>query len=150
VSQVGTHAARLLALGLGIGALAFGPAAGAAGAANPPAASAAEPGEVVALSDWRTLSRWAYPQAAAIVRKTPSRAAHAVGRLHFLTEDDQAEVYMALSKTRVRRTGVTWIKVALPKRPNNVTGWVAASALGALHIVRGRLVVRRAKLRAPL
>jgi lipoprotein-anchoring transpeptidase ErfK/SrfK len=149
VSQVGTHAARKLALGLGIGALAFGPGAGAAGAAKPPAASAAEPEEIV-LSNGRTVSRWAYPQAGAIVRKTPSRAARAVGRLHFLTEDGQAEVYMALSKTRVAQTGVTWIKVALPKRPNGVSGWVAASALGVLHIARGRLVVRRSKLRATL
>jgi L,D-transpeptidase-like protein len=149
VSQGGIHAACMLALGLGIGALALGPGAGAAGAAKPPAASAAEPVEIV-LSNGRTLSRWAYPQAAAIVRKTPSRAAHAVGRLHFLTEDGQAEVYMALSKTLVKRTGVTWIKVALPRRPNGVTGWVAASALGGLHIVRGRLVVRRSKLRATL
>ena len=150
MSQVGNHAARSLALGLGLGALAFGPGAGTAGAAaKTPAASVAEPGEV-ALSDGRTLSRWAYPQAGAIVRKTPSRAAHAVGRLHFLTEDGQAEVYMALSKARVPRTGVTWIKVALPKRPNKLTGWVAASALGALHVVRGRLVVRRSRLRATL
>jgi hypothetical protein len=149
VSQVGIHAARKLALGLGIGALAFGPGAGAAGAAKPPAASAAEPAEI-ALSDGRTLSRWAYPQEAVVVRKTPSRAAKAVGRLHFLTEDDQAEVYMALSKTRIERTGVTRIKVALPQRPNGVRGWVAASALGVLHTVRGRLVIRRSKLRATL
>jgi hypothetical protein len=145
----GARVAHALALGLGIGALAFGPGAGAAGAAKPPAASAAEPAEIV-LSNGRTLSRWAYPQAAAVVRKTPSRAAKAVGRLHFLTEDDQAEVYMALSKTRIELTGVTWIKVALPQRPNGVSGWVAASALGVLHTVRGRLVIRRSKLRATL
>ncbi len=144
MSHVVIHAARALALGLGIGALALGPGAGAAGAASP-----APPGET-ALSNGRTLSRWAYPQAAAIVRSTPSRAAHAVGRLHFLTEDGQAEVYMTLSKERVPRTGVTWIKVAVPRRPNNVEGWVAASALGPLHVVRGRLVVRRSKLRATL
>jgi lipoprotein-anchoring transpeptidase ErfK/SrfK len=149
VSGVGSHAAGSLALGVGIGVLAFGPAAAAA---NPPAASKAAqaPPKEIVLSNGRTLSRWAYPHAAAIARKTPSRAARAVGRLHFLTEDGQAEVYLALSKTRVARTGVTWIKVALPKRPNNVTGWVAASALGTLHVVRGRLVVRRSKLRATL
>ena len=116
---------------------------------QPLAGVKAVPGEVV-LSNGRTLSRWAYPQAGAIVRKTPSRAAHAVGRLHFLTEDGQAEVYMVLKKARVPRTGVTWIQVTLPKRPNHVTGWVAASALGTLHVVRGRLVVRRSKLRATL
>jgi L,D-transpeptidase-like protein len=80
----------------------------------------------------------------------PSRAAPAVGRLHFLTEDGQAEVYLALTKVRVAQTGVTWIEVSVPKRPNHVTGWVAASALGTLHLVRGRLVIRRSKLRATL
>ena len=146
---MGIHAARSLALGIGIGVLAFGPGAGAADAASASRASQAVPGAVV-LSNGRTLSRWAYPQTAAIARKTPSRAARAVGRLHFLTEDGQAEVYMVLKKARVPRTGLTWFQVTLPKRPNHVTGWVAASALGALHIVRGRLVVRRAKLRATL
>ena len=146
---VGTRAARSLALGIGIGALARGPRAGVAGAETPSAKSQAVPGEVV-LSDGRTLSRWAYPQTAAIVRQTPSRAAHAVGRLHFLTEDGQAEVYMVLKKARVAQTGLTWMKVALAKRPNHVEGWVAASALGTLHVVRGRLVVRRSKLRATL
>ena len=149
MSRLAPPTARSLALGLGIGALAFGPGAGAAGAASPSTAAQAPPAEVV-LSNGRTLSRWAYPQSGAIARKTPSRAAHAVGRLHFLTEDGQAEVYMALKKARVPLTGVTWIQVALPKRPNHVTGWVAASALGALHSVRGRLVVRRSKLRATL
>ena len=85
------------------------------GCSRPSAESQAVPGEVV-LSDGRTLSRWAYPQTAAIVRKTPSRAAPAVGRLHFLTEDGQAEVYLVLKKARVARTGVTWMKVALAKR----------------------------------
>jgi L,D-transpeptidase catalytic domain len=144
VPGVGIHAARSLALGIGIGALAFGP-----GASAVVATSQTVPGEIV-LSNGRTLSRWAYPQTGAIVRKTPSRAAHAVGRLHFLTEDGQAEVYMVLKQARVPRTGVTWMQVALPQRPNHVTGWVAASALGALHVVRGRLVVRRSKLRATL
>jgi lipoprotein-anchoring transpeptidase ErfK/SrfK len=142
---------QALAVGLGLGVLTFASGAGAAGAAPLVAAPAASaPSAATVLSNGRTLSRWAYPQTAAIVRKTPSRAAHAVGRLHFLTEDGQAEVYLALSKTVVARTGVTWIRVSVPKRPNNVTGWVAASALGALHVVRGRLVVRRAKLRATL
>jgi lipoprotein-anchoring transpeptidase ErfK/SrfK len=140
-----------LALALGIGALILGSGADAAGAASLTSALAAStpPGETV-LSNGRTTSRWAYPRAGAIVRRTPSRAAPAVGRLHFLTEDGQAEVYMALTRTRVAQTGVTWIEVSVPKRPNNVKGWVAASALGTLHVVRGRLVVRRSKLRATL
>ena len=145
------HVVHALALGLGIGALILGSGADAAGAASPASAPAASapPGETV-LSNGRTISRWAYPQAGAIVRRSPSRAARAVGRLHFLTEDGQAEIYVALAQTIVAETGVTWIEVSVPKRPNHVTGWVAASALGTLHVVRGRLVVRRSKLRATL
>ena len=73
VPGVGIRAARSLALGIGIGALAFGPGAGAAGAATPRRRGRqAVPGEVV-LSNGRTLSRWAYPQTAAIVAR-PHRA----------------------------------------------------------------------------
>jgi hypothetical protein len=73
-----------------------------------------------------------------------------VGRLHFLTEDGQAEVYMALREKRVARTGVSWIELSLPQRPNGVTGWVTASALGPLHMVGGRLVISRSQFRATL
>jgi lipoprotein-anchoring transpeptidase ErfK/SrfK len=136
----------LLPVGLSLGALALGPAA--AGASLPPTAHLAPGG--VALSDGRTISRWAHANTAAVARQSASSRAHAVGRLHFLTEDGQAEVYMALREKRVARTGVTWIEVSLPQRPNGVTGWVAASALGLLHVVRGRLVISRSRFRATL
>jgi hypothetical protein len=153
------HVARLLSVGLGIGALALGPGAGGAGAAGSSAAPSAQAvpgglalaeGSTISLSNLRTISRWAHANTATVVRRTPSSRAQAVGRLHFLTEDGQAEVYMALSETRVAQTGVTWIDVSLPQRPNGVTGWVPASALGPLHVVGGRLVVSRPKLRATL
>ncbi|MHB8234809.1 MAG: L,D-transpeptidase [Solirubrobacteraceae bacterium] len=102
------------------------------------------------LSDGRTISRWAHTNAAAVVRQSASPRAPAVGRLHFLTEDGQAEVYMAMREQRIAQTGASWIEVALPQRPNGVTGWVAASALGPLHTARGRLAISRAKLRATL
>jgi hypothetical protein len=104
----------------------------------------------VALSNGRTISRWAHANTAAIVRQSASPRAHAVGRLHFLTEDGQAEVYMALREKSVAPTGVSWIEVSLPQRPNGVTGWVAAIALGPLHIARGRLVISRSQFRATL
>jgi lipoprotein-anchoring transpeptidase ErfK/SrfK len=146
VSLLGIKLRPACAVGLGIGALAFGSGAGAAGAVNPPAAPA--PPVEVGLSHSRTVSYWAYPQQAAIVRRNPSRAAPAVGRLHFLTEDDQAEVYVARRQARVAQTGVTWIEVAVPRRPNNVSGWVPVSALGRLRVARGRLVVSRSRRRA--
>jgi hypothetical protein len=147
----------LLGLGLGIGALALGPGAGAAGArsatASPrtvPAGVALSNGRTIALSNGRTISRWAYARAASVVRQRASRGAHAVGRLRFLTEDDQAEVYMALRETTIAHTGARWIEVSLPERPNGRTGWVQASALGPLHVVGGRLVVSRSQFRATL
>lgn len=149
MSRLDIHVARLLPVGLGIGALALGPGAGAAGARRAsPSARAAPVG--VTLSDGRTISRWAYANTATVVRQSASRRAHAVGRLHFLTEDGQAEVYMALRETRVAQTGVTWIEVSLPQRPNGASGWVEASALSPLHVVRGRLVVSRSQFRATL
>jgi hypothetical protein len=139
----------LLSLGLGIGALALGPGADAAGAWRASSSLQVAPGGV-ALSNGVTISRWAHAHTAAVVRQSASPLAHAVGRLRFLTEDGQAEVYMALRETSVAQTGVTWIEVSLPQRPNGVTGWVEASALGPLHAVGGRLVVSRSQLRATL
>ena len=150
MSRLDIHAARLLGLGLGIGALALGPYVGVAGASRALLASARSVPASVALSGGRTISRWAYAHTAAVVRQSPSRRADAVGRLRFLTEDGQAEVYMALHETTVAQTGSTWIDVSLPQRPNGVTGWVEASALGRLHVVGGRLVVSRSRHRATL
>jgi lipoprotein-anchoring transpeptidase ErfK/SrfK len=149
VSRLDIDVGRSLSVGLAIGALALGPGAGAASAwrASPSAQVAPR---VVALSNGRTISHWAYAHTATVVRRSASRLAHAVGRLRFLTEDGQAEVYMALGETRVAQTGVSWIEVSMPQRPNGATGWVEASALGSLHLVRGRLVISRARLRATL
>ena len=85
----------------------------------PPAGEASARAPVV-LSNFRTLSRWAYPQAAATAHVSPSARSRGVGRLHFLTEDGQEEVYMALRSDTAG--GSSWIQVALPRRPNSVVG----------------------------
>jgi hypothetical protein len=154
------HVAQFLAIGLGIGVLAVGPGAAGAGAntaaSTPPTAQtgpggvAPPPGGTISLSNGRTISRWAHADTTAVVRRDASSQAQPVGRLHYLTADGQAEVYMALRETLVAQTGVTWIDIELPQRPNGTTGWVPASALGPLHIVGGRLVVSRTQLRATL
>jgi hypothetical protein len=100
------------------------------------------------LSNLRTLSRWAYPQAAAAAHASPSAHSRVVGRLHFLTEDGQAEVYMALRSYSARKQ--SWIQVTLPGRPNGITGWVPANALGEPHIVHDYLRVNREAFRATL
>src|SRR4051812_20085904 len=92
------------------------------------------------LSDLRTLSRWAYPNAEATVRSAPSPHAHATAHLRLLTVDEQAELYVALTAAHTG-SGETWVKVELPGRPNGHTGWVPRDALGPLHVVRGHLLV---------
>lgn len=100
------------------------------------------------LSNLKTLSRWAYPQAAALAYRAPSSHSRVVGRLRFLTTDGQAEVYVALRSYTI--ASAAWILVPLPGRPNGRDGWVPASALGELHVTRESLRVSRERLRATL
>jgi hypothetical protein len=101
------------------------------------------------LSNQHTATRWAYPLAEAVVRAAPSDRAHSVGRLRLLTGDLQAELYVALASRRLG-SGATWVRIDVPGRPNGNTGWVPRAALGPLHLVRDRLLVNRATLRATL
>jgi hypothetical protein len=121
----------------------------ACAAAHAPGARAAQQAVYERLSDLRTLSHWAYPNAEASVRAAPSPGARWVGNLRLLTNDGQAELYVALSSAHTE-TNETWIEVELPGRPNGKTGWVPRGALGPLHAVSGYLLVDRARLRATL
>jgi hypothetical protein len=119
-------------------------------AAALPAVAQAEPQAVYTrLSNLRTLSHWAYPNAGATVRTAPSPQAPSAGHLRLLTIDQQAELYMALTSAHTA-SGESWIKVELPGRPNGHTGWVPRGALGPLHAVSGHLLVDRERLRATL
>ena len=125
------------------------PAALAVGPVQAPADAQPAHAVVTRLSDLRTLSRWAYPQEEAQVRSAPSTHARAFGRLKFLTSDDRAQLYIVLASEQLP-SGVTWIRVELPERPNGRTGWVPRAALGALHALRGYLRIDQARLRATL
>ncbi len=119
--------------------------------AAPALGDAATPaGAVMAvLSDGHTRSQWAYPDSAALARAEPSPHARVVGRLRFLTSDNQAQLYMALASAQLA-SGQTWLEVELPGRPNGQRGWVLRAALGTLHVVRGYLLIDRERLRATL
>jgi hypothetical protein len=117
----------------------------AAAAALPPA----NPPGIVQLSDERLTTKWAHTADLQPVFSRPSGSARRVGRLRLLTEDRFAEVYLVLSKW-TNPTGNTWLKIRVPKRPNGVTGWVRASALGELHTVHTLLRVNRHTLRVTL
>jgi L,D-transpeptidase catalytic domain len=116
---------------------------------SPDAGNAAAVRSVVAsLSNLTTLSRWAYPQAEAVAHEYASAQSRVVGRLRFLTVDGQAAVYLELRSDTI--AGHTWIQVPLPGRPNGVTGWVPAGALGEAHVTNEYLRVDREALRITL
>jgi hypothetical protein len=102
------------------------------------------------LSNLRTLTRWAYPQAATAAHATHSFRSRVVGHLVFLTPDGQAEIYLALRSWTDPRTNRTWIQVPVPGRPNGIMGWVPSTSLGPMHIVRESLLINRETLRATL
>jgi hypothetical protein len=102
------------------------------------------------LSNLRTLTRWAYPQATSQAHATHSFRSRVVGHLVFLTPDGQAEIYLALRSWTDPRTRRTWIQVPIPGRPNGIVGWVPSTALGPMHIVRKYLLINRETLRATL
>jgi hypothetical protein len=115
-----------------------------------PAAAAVPAGAVLAsLSNLRTVSHWAYPSSEALVHASPSVRSRAIGRLRFLADRGQAELYLTLVAARLP-SGQTWIQIEYPARPNGQTGWVPRSALESLHTVDGYLLVNRASLRATL
>jgi L,D-transpeptidase catalytic domain len=112
-------------------------------------AQAAPAGPVTAtLSNLKTLSRWAYPLAEVPAHRSPSSRSPVVGGLRFVGPNGQAELYLALRSYTTN--GTSWILVPLPGRPNGVTGWVPASALGELHVDDEYLRINRETFQATL
>ena len=103
----------------------------------------------VELSNETTFTRWANAVARADAHAEPSPDARRVGRLRLLTEDGFPEVYVVLT-SQLDAHGRTWIRLRLPQRPNNVTGWVRRGQLGPFRLLRTRLVVDRRALRVTL
>lgn len=101
------------------------------------------------LSDERRRSTWAYVLRRAVARSAPRAGGRAVHRLGLVTPDGTAEVVLALEERRLR-DGATWVRVRLPMRPNNTTGWVRRRALGRYRLVRTFLRVDRRRLTATL
>jgi L,D-transpeptidase-like protein len=118
----------------------------AAGAAP---ALAQDPAAARQLSNETTFTRWANAATRARAYAQPSASASPVGRLRLLTEDGFPEVYVLLAEQR-DAGGLMWVRLRLPQRPNNVTGWVRRDALGPMQLVRTRLVADRRALRIRL
>ncbi len=122
-----------------------------AGLALPAEGGAASPldGEGVRLSDERTLTRWAHPEARSPIRSRPTADSRRITSTHFKTEDGFPEVYLALRRW-IDPRDQSWIQVRIPMRPNGRKGWVRKSALGPLYRVATQLVVDRSHQHASL
>jgi hypothetical protein len=107
----------------------------------------ARPAKPEALTHWRKVGVWAHTKFAIPIHARPTVSSPIVAKLHSRTEDGFPEVYLVLNK-QVKPGGRTWLKIAIPMRPNGTTGWVVRGALGKLTRVRRWLVVDRRKLRA--
>jgi hypothetical protein len=118
-------------------------------AAPASAADIPPPAERLNISDERSHTRWAHAVAPAAVHRAPAERARIVTRLRLVTEDGYPEVYLVRSSWADSQ-GKEWLQVRIPMRPNGAVGWVRASSLGRLHLVRAHLTVDRARLRATL
>ena len=101
------------------------------------------------LRDPATLARWATIEESTDVRRAPSPTAAVVTRIATATPEGTANLVLILGRARSSRDGL-WVRVRLPILPNNSTGWVPRSALGAYHAVTTRLVVDLEQLAATL
>lgn len=104
---------------------------------------------VVQLSNENTVTFWAHSAGDAVVHAIPTVRGQQIARLHLLTEDGAAEVYIILRKY-VDQAGRTWLRVRIPRRPNGFSGWVLARGLGPAHKISTRLVIDRTRLKATL
>ena len=122
-----------------------------------PAAHAEEtaaPGEppqagLVRLSNERSETRVATPEALVRTRSQPDPNATPGPRLRATTEHGAPEVYLALAEAD-GTDGRRWVRVRIPRRPNGQTGWVPREALGRYRILNTSLEVDRSKLRVTL
>ena len=127
-------------------ALCLAPAANAADGTAPEATT---PSGLVLLSNERSETRVATPEALVRTRTRPDPDSTAGPRLRATTEHGAPEVYLALAEAD-GTDGRRWVRVRIPRRPNGQTGWVPREALGRYRILNTFLEVDRSKLRVTL
>jgi len=84
-----------------------------------------------------------------IAHDAPSATSPVVTEVKPFTPEGLPNLVVAL-ESRTDAQGSTWIRARLAILPNSSTGWLRESALGPFHVVRARLVVELARLRAVL
>jgi hypothetical protein len=121
---------------------------GAAAALLLAAAAPAQAAEIERVSTPGKTSYWAFVDRAETARAKPKRSAKAVAKLTLRTPEDTDDLVLVLDRTTT--DGREWLRVRLPVRPNGTTGWVPASALGALQPVKTWLRISTKTFKATL
>ena len=101
------------------------------------------------LEGSRNARRWSTVTRAGAVRDAPRADASPIAFLDAQTPERTANVVL-VEDSAEDTTGRLWISVRVPALPENLTGWVPRSALGASEFVRTRLVVDLQGLNATL
>jgi len=101
------------------------------------------------LGDLRHVARWSTVTRAVSVRAAPRANARPIAFLDTQTPEQTANVVLVEDRAEDGEGGL-WILVRIPALPENRTGWVPRSALGASEFVRTRLVVDLVGLDATL
>jgi L,D-transpeptidase catalytic domain len=99
------------------------------------------------LTRWRKVGYWGHATVRIPIHARPTIHSPVLAKLRRRTAEGRPEVYLVLSRL-VMRNGRTWLRIAIPMRPNGRTGWVVHRALGRLHRVTTWLVIDRLRLRA--
>jgi hypothetical protein len=95
---------------------------------------------VRALSNERTLTRWAHPEVGGGIFDRPGGHSRRLARIHLTTEDGFPEVYVLLAET-TDAEGREWVKIRIPGRPNGREGWMLKELLGPFHTTRWLIVI---------
>jgi lipoprotein-anchoring transpeptidase ErfK/SrfK len=93
-------------------------------------------------------SFFAYVNRAEVARAEPSPTAKKVAKLTVKTPEKTDDLVFVLERQEV--DGEEWLKVRLPVRPNNTTGWVPATALSDLQPVNTWLRISTKTFKATL
>jgi hypothetical protein len=114
-----------------------------------PAGASGSAPQVERLEQPGKLSYHAFVEQRAQARIRPDASAPVVTRLRLRTEDRTDELVLVVARS-IDESGTSWLKVRLPVRPNNTTGWVPETALGPLQPSRKWLYIDRDRLRIRL
>ena len=114
-----------------------------------PAGASGSAPRVERLEQPGKLSYHAFVEQRAQARIRPDASAPVVTRLRLRTEDRTDELVLVVARS-IDESGTSWLKVRLPVRPNNTTGWVPETALGPLQPSRKWLYIDRDRLRIRL